>query len=117
MSRILRETVQREGEEREILIEVEEGARGGVGYEDYGQMRDELGTLPGKSFEKAMDLIRTCAEQVADTVEKVSAAARPSEVEVELGIKFNGEVGALISKTGVEAHLQVTLKWSGKGKA
>jgi hypothetical protein len=59
-----------------------------------------------------MALIRTCAEQVADTVAKVSETAKPTGVEVQLGIKLDGEVGALIARTGVEAQLHVKLSWN-----
>ncbi len=118
MARIIGEKVRRdEGEDFEILIEVEDESLRRASLNDiYGETRG-VTDLIGQPFEKGMELIRACAEQVAATVEKVSQSARPSEVEVELGIKFDGEVGALISKTGIEAHLQVTLKWSRKETA
>lgn len=68
--------------------------------------------MAAEAFAKGMALIRTCAEQIAETVSQVSAQAKPTGVEVELGIKLDGEVGALIAKTGVEAHLHVKLSWN-----
>lgn len=38
-----------------------------------------------------------------------------SQVEVEFGIKFNWELGALITKAGAEASINVTLTWSKTG--
>jgi Trypsin-co-occurring domain 1 len=113
MHRIIRETLHKEGEDFEIQIEVDEvSPRALERREDYGSMRGDRVPLVERPFEKGMELIRACAEQVSATIHRVSEAARPSEIEVELGIKFDSEVGALISRTGVEAHLQVTLKWS-----
>lgn len=36
----------------------------------------------------------------------------PDEHEIEFGIKLNAEAGAVIAKTGAEAHFVVRLKWS-----
>src|SRR5208337_1411091 len=38
-------------------------------------------------------------------------AQRPTEVEVEFGIKLDVEAGALIAKTGAEGNVKVTLNW------
>lgn len=113
MSKVLRETLQATGGEVQIQIEVDDASpQAFERQEDYGSVRGPLAPLVERPFAKGMELIRACAEEVAATVQRVSAAARPSEVEVELGVKFDGEVGAVISRTGIEAHLQVTLKWS-----
>ena len=115
MSRVVREILQCPAEEFEIQIEVDDApALEFDRREDYGPMREGQFNLTSRPFEKGMKLIRACAEQVAATVHQVSESARPSEVEVELGVKFDSEVGALISRTGVEAHLHVTLRWSRK---
>jgi hypothetical protein len=115
MSRVVREILQFPAEKFEIQIEVDDApVRAFERREDYGPMREGQVPLTSRPFEKGMTLIRACAEQVAATVHQLSESARPSEVEVELGVKFDGEVGALISRTGAEAHLQVTLRWSRK---
>jgi hypothetical protein len=112
MGTYVKETIGRDGEQVEILIEVEERPPGGARrYTPYGPMRGDLDEVATGTFEKGMELIRTCAQQVADSVQKVSDVARPSEVEVQLGIKLDAAVGALIAKTGAEAQLQVRLKW------
>jgi len=113
MSKVLRETLQAADGEVQIQIEVDDASpQAFERREDYGAVRGPLAPLVERPFAKGMELIRACAEEVAATVQRVSAAARPTEVEVELGVKFDGEVGAVISRTGIEAHLQVTLKWS-----
>lgn len=85
-------------------------------YYNYGEVRGGDGGQPAKAFRSGMTLVRACAEQIADTVEAIEAHLRPSTVEVELGVKLDGEVGALIAKTGVEGHLNVTLTWERKGE-
>jgi Trypsin-co-occurring domain 1 len=63
-------------------------------------------------FNKGMDLIRTCAEQIVTTVKKVELMARPDEFEVQLSIKLDSQIGAILAKTGAEAQLQVRIKWA-----
>ena len=106
MSSFLKETVHTNGEDVEILIEVDEPlARGHLGGSTRSGPAESL-SVPGGSeemathaFTKGMRLIRTCAEQVAKTVRQVSDTARPQEVEVKFGVKLNSQAGALIAKT------------------
>src|SRR5258708_19779412 len=60
-------------------------------------------------FNKGMDLLHTCAEQIVTTVKKVEQRARPAEFEVLLAIKLDAQVGAILAKTSTEAQLQVRL--------
>lgn len=83
-----------------------------------GRRRGAYGPTRGATsdaFQKSMELIRHCAEQVADTVGKIRDKARPDEVEVQLGIKIDAKAGAFIARAGTEAQLQVRLKWGGSG--
>lgn len=115
MSGFLKETLMKDGEAVEILIEVDEPRSDQHRELSYGTLRGEDSTtVATRTFEKGMKLISTCAEQIAETVQRVSDAARPEEVEVKFGVKLSGEAGALIAKTGSEAHMEVTLKWTGK---
>ncbi len=117
MSTYLKETVTHDDEAVEILIEIDESSETPWAPFAYDSMRgDQPDTTPG-AFKKGMRLIRACAEEVADTVRKVSEKARPDEVEVKFGVKLSGETGALIAKTGTEAHMEVTLKWAEKKSA
>jgi hypothetical protein len=120
MSTYLREKVVRGEETVEVLIEVDKSIQGP--WEEYAydnQRGEEDSGLVTTAFTKGMDLIQTCAEKVAETVQKVSDATRPDEVEVKFGVKLSGETGALalIAKAGTEAHMEVTLKWTGKTPA
>jgi Trypsin-co-occurring domain 1 len=63
----------------------------------------------GQALQDAMGIVRQMAERVRQTV--VSMPARPSEVEVAFGIKFDAEAGAVIAKTGIEASINVVFRW------
>lgn len=65
-----------------------------------------------KALESAMNTIHGMAQRITNTVDAL--VKKPSQVEVEFGIKLDGEVGALISKAGVEASLNVKLIWERK---
>jgi hypothetical protein len=62
----------------------------------------------------AIDAAMDCIRDMADRVDRAvgGLVKPPSDVEVEFGVKLDAEAGALIARTGVEAHLTVTLKWS-----
>jgi len=70
------------------------------------------GGLTGKALSEGMALIRACTEQVAETINKGAASARPNTVEVEFGNKLNGEVRALIAKTRMDSHLKDKRVWN-----
>jgi len=122
MSKVVREELTSGGETVEIFIEVEEEAprwRTPGSYSppmqgDLGPKEADESSLVTTAFSKGMRLIRTCAEQVSETVRQVSTAARPQEVEVKFGVKLTTEAGAFIAKTGTEAQMEVTLKWAQK---
>lgn len=63
-----------------------------------------------------MDSAMASIRDVSDRIDKtVSGLVRPpEEVEVEFGIKLDAELGALIAKTSVEAHMVVTLRWASR---
>jgi hypothetical protein len=61
-----------------------------------------------------MELIQTCSQQVATTINGLPPWVRPSGCEFQFAIKINGEYGAVLAKVGAEAQFQVTLKWESK---
>ncbi|HEY9799692.1 MAG TPA: CU044_2847 family protein [Leptolyngbyaceae cyanobacterium] len=65
-----------------------------------------------KALDKAMLTIRQMAKKTMDTIDTLSN--KPSEVELEFGIKLNTEAGAIIAKTAGEASLKVKLLWERK---
>jgi len=63
-----------------------------------------------EALESAMSTIRGMAEKVCATV--ADLPRRPESLEVEFGLVFDAEAGALIARTGVEAALTVRLSWA-----
>jgi len=59
----------------------------------------------------AVEGIQACAEEVASGIKEIKERVRPDEVEVSLAFKLNAEAGAIITKLGGEAQLQVKLVW------
>lgn len=109
---IMKDTVRNDnGQEVALYIEfdAEEAIR-----DTYEDIDDELRgpSIPDakEAFHKAMDLIHTCAEQVAHTVQKIPEKTRPAACEVQFSVKLSTGVAVLVN-TSSEAQLQVTLKW------
>ena len=62
------------------------------------------------SFDAALDSVRLSAIQIRKKLHDVQA----DEVEVKFGLKATGELGNnmfAVSKAGLEANYEVTLKW------
>jgi len=73
----------------------------------------DLAARSSVALDSAMASIRQVSERV--TLATKDLVQRPDEVEVEFGLKLDAVTGALIARTGAEAHLRVTLRWSGQG--
>ena len=100
--------------DRPILVEVDVVAP--VTRGQYGDVRD--GSVAGGVIEKArdvfgegLDLARACAIRVADTLGQIAAESRPEEFTLQLAIKLDTQVGAVIAKASAGAQLQVQMKW------
>ncbi len=113
---IIRDIVQNdEGQKVTILIEADERDEGQEeiippGSYDYGNTRGPLEQAP-EVFKKALELVHTCAEQMAEVIHKVPKAKRPSAYEVQFAVKIDSEMNVLIAKASTGAQLQITLKW------
>jgi hypothetical protein len=70
----------------------------------------ELAEKSNKAIEKAMSTIQRMANRVNSTVGNIDK--RPSNVEVEFGIKFDAEVGVIVAKAKMEAGMTVKLGWN-----
>ncbi len=70
---------------------------------------EDLAAKSAEVLERAMDTIEGMAERTIQTIDRLTN--KPSEVEVEFGIKLDAEAGALIAKTSGEASLTVKLVW------
>ena len=69
----------------------------------------DLAQKSAEAINKAMNTISQMAQRTIAAIDTV--ANKPSEVEVEFGIKLDVESGALIAKTGAEASLTVKMVW------
>ncbi|MEV0369201.1 CU044_2847 family protein [Streptomyces sp. NPDC050636] len=63
------------------------------------------------TFNRALDGVRDAADVALRSFS--SLAQRPDEVQIQFGVRLTAEAGAVITKTGVEGHLQVTVTWCG----
>jgi hypothetical protein len=63
----------------------------------------------GTTFDAIMEQIRG----VADTTMRGlrDSLSKPDEVEIEFGVLLNAQVGAVMVKSNLGAHLQVKLSW------
>ena len=91
--------------EGEILVEF--APRPGVRQVSLAIGPEDLAGKSAKALDKAMDTIRHMAKRMTDTVDKI--VDKPSKVELEFGLKLDAEAGALLSKVGGEANINVTL--------
>jgi hypothetical protein len=62
------------------------------------------------AYTEGLVLARRCAAQAVRHFEELGEGLRPEEVEMQLAIKIDASVAALV-KTGAEAQLQITLRW------
>ena len=62
-----------------------------------------------EAINNAMSTVYNMAGRLNDTVEKITSG--PSGVEVSFGLKLDTEAGVFIAKAGMEASINVTLKW------
>ena len=63
----------------------------------------------GKSFDDSISIISPIAESA---LAKISGLASiPETVEIEFGLKFTANVGAILAATGAEGTLKIKLVW------
>jgi hypothetical protein len=62
-------------------------------------------------FSSGVDLVRHCAMQVVEGIQRLDNLQKPEELEVQLAIKLGSEAGALLVSLSGEAQMQVTMKW------
>ena len=84
-----------------------------AGLKEVSIKPQDLAARSTQALDNAMDSIRSMAARVNSTARTL--AGRPDEVSVEFGLKLDAEAGALIARTGVEAHIVVTLRWGAEG--
>ncbi|MGD0339515.1 MAG: CU044_2847 family protein [Bacteroidota bacterium] len=75
----------------------------------------DIAEKSAKALENAMNTIHSMAQRITNTMDAL--VKKPSQVELEFGIKLDVESGALIAKAGAEAHLNVKLIWEHKERS
>jgi hypothetical protein len=108
---IVKSTEVLNGESIAILVEVDHPpVQPGV----YGNVRGGAEkVIEGAQdvFEKGLELARTCASQTLENIRKIQEDHRPDEFQIQLSIKLDAEVGAILTKASAGAQLQVTMTW------
>jgi hypothetical protein len=89
-----------------ILIEVEDASGGPV---TRGLRPDQVVEAVGNSFEAAIEAIKPAAVAVAGRFRDFVGA--PEDIEIEFGLKFTGQAGAIIASASTEAQFRVKMVW------
>jgi len=63
-------------------------------------------------FGDGLQLVHNCAAQAVKAVKAMGTAVRPDEFEIQVAIKLDADVGAILAKFGTEAQMQVIMKWT-----
>ncbi|MFF9220775.1 CU044_2847 family protein [Streptomyces viridosporus] len=86
-----------------LLVEAPAGLEGPV---KAGRVSDAIHDLPG-SLQGTLEPVTAAARTTLDQLRK----AGPDEIAVEFGINLAVEAGAVITKSGANCHLKVTMTW------
>jgi hypothetical protein len=84
-----------------------------AGLKEVSLSPQDLAARSSMALDSAMATIRQVAERVTSATKNLMQP--PDDVEIEFGLKLDAVAGALIARTGAEAHFSVTLRWSGDG--
>jgi hypothetical protein len=87
-----------------VLVEVDDAA---PGLQRVGRGQDGV-VEAGRRFNDALAGVCDAANESIRTLRSLS----PDNCELEFGVKFAGEVGAVIAKTSSEGNFTVKLSWA-----
>ncbi len=88
-----------------VIVEFPE--RGG--FREVSSSPEDIAQKSAEALGKAMDTIHHMARRVTAMIDQISDP--PSQVELDFGIKFSSEAGAVIAKAGIECSINVKLVW------
>ncbi len=109
---IIQSTHKVNDQEIEINIEVDKVPEPDSPYKDLRDSKTEKIIKATRDiFDDGMELARSCAACAVDSFNKIGQEIRPDEFEIQLAIKLDAEVGAILAKMGTEAQMQVRMKW------
>ena len=103
-----------ENSSNQILIEFTKTSQGGtVPVSLFSPTKKpDLVKKSNEAIGKAMATIRNMASELNSTIQTIEN--RPNNVEMEFGIKFDIEVGAIVAKVTTEGSMKVKLVWNNK---
>jgi hypothetical protein len=78
---------------------------------------DKVLNIARDVYSDGLDLARRCAQQASTRLRDLGKDVKPDEVELQLSIKLDAELGAVLVKSGAEAQLQVTFRWNPADKS
>jgi hypothetical protein len=102
-----------------IFIEVAEPPAAATGWED-DKVRDaseKVVRVARDMLGDGVQLARACAQRFTAGLEELGESVAPDEVELQLGITLDAELGAILAKTKTSAQLQITLRWTVQGRS
>ena len=88
-----------------VLVEVDDS--GLPGLQRVGRGQDGI-VEAGRRLNDALAGVREAAQESVRMLRSLS----PDACELEFGVKFAGEAGAVIAKTSTEGHFVVKLSWA-----
>jgi hypothetical protein len=89
---------------KEIFVEVDANGAGFQPVNRHGTIIEAR-----ERFEKGLQDVSVAAQKALSVFKE--GANRPGQIEIEFGVQFNWEAGAVFAKTAAEAHLTVKLTW------
>lgn len=101
-----------DGEEVIIRIEVDTEPAPESVYSDLrGPSAEEVVTKVENLFGQGLVLVHNCAASTVHGITAMNEIIRPDEFEIQFAVKLDAEAGAVLTKAGAEAQMQVTMKW------
>jgi hypothetical protein len=93
-----------------VLMETDEDFTGWTPAASFGERAVHDAKV---RFEDALSHVSHAAQAALRTFrEGADKSAWPDEVEIEFGVKFGAEAGAVIAKTSLEGQFTVKVKWA-----
>jgi Trypsin-co-occurring domain 1 len=102
------ESINKTNDDTTIIVEFAPSG----GMKQVSLSPQDVAEKSAEALDKAMATIRKMAQKTMVTIDTLTN--KPTEVELEFGIKLNTEAGAIIAKTSGEASLKVKLIWERK---
>lgn len=93
-------------------IKVEFSSKGG--FSEVSSSPVDVARKSAEALNEAMDTIQQMAQRVNATIKQLNEP--PAVVEVDFGIKFTSEMGAVIAKAGIDCNINIKLTWKQEQK-